>query len=157
MAWNPATVDRLRVLWDEGHSIAEISRRMGTSKNAVVGKAHRLNLPARPSPIKIGGAPSPKRERRPGGGPHSGAAPLAEARQRSAAVPRPPPAQEAPPAPPPTIFRAAPRRGTCQWIFGENRTEYRQCGAALAENTRMPYCAEHAEKARAKPKEREVA
>ena len=30
----------------------EIGRRMGISKNAVVGKAHRLNLPARPSPIR---------------------------------------------------------------------------------------------------------
>lgn len=42
----------LRALWAEGHSTAEIGRRMGISKNAVVGKAHRLNLPARPSPIR---------------------------------------------------------------------------------------------------------
>ena len=41
----------LRALWDEGHSTAEIGWRMGLSKNAVVGKAHRLNLRARPSPI----------------------------------------------------------------------------------------------------------
>ena len=34
--------------WAEGLSTAEIGRRMGVSKNAVVGKAHRLNLPSRP-------------------------------------------------------------------------------------------------------------
>ena len=30
---------------------AEIGRRMGVTKNTVVGKAHRLDLPARPSPM----------------------------------------------------------------------------------------------------------
>lgn len=54
MEWNDETIDRIRALWSEGHSTAEIGRRMGISKNAVVGKAHRLNLPARPSPIRRG-------------------------------------------------------------------------------------------------------
>src|SRR6202000_1439118 len=44
------TIVRLRALWDEGLSTAEIGRRLGVSKNAVVGKAHRLGLPARLSP-----------------------------------------------------------------------------------------------------------
>ncbi|GGG35398.1 hypothetical protein GCM10010964_24100 [Caldovatus sediminis] len=52
MEWSVEAIDRLRVLWAEGLSTAEIGRRMGVSKNAVVGKAHRLNLPARPSPIR---------------------------------------------------------------------------------------------------------
>jgi GcrA cell cycle regulator len=52
MDWNDETIARLRALWAEGHSTAEIGRRLGVSKNAVVGKAHRLNLPARPSPIR---------------------------------------------------------------------------------------------------------
>ena len=52
MDWNEEAIARLRALWDEGHSTAEIGRRMSVSKNAVVGKAHRLNLPARPSPIR---------------------------------------------------------------------------------------------------------
>jgi GcrA cell cycle regulator len=51
MIWDNETESRLRVLWAEGHSTAEIGRRMGISKNAVVGKAHRLDLDARPSPI----------------------------------------------------------------------------------------------------------
>jgi hypothetical protein len=47
MEWAEETIVRLRALWDEGHSTAEIGRRLGVSKNAVVGKAHRLDLPAR--------------------------------------------------------------------------------------------------------------
>jgi GcrA cell cycle regulator len=52
MEWTVDTIVRLRELWDEGHSTAEIGRRLGFSKNAVVGKAHRLDLSARPSPIR---------------------------------------------------------------------------------------------------------
>ena len=52
MEWAEETIVRLRTLWDEGLSTAEIGRRLGVSKNAVVGKAHRLDLPARPSPIR---------------------------------------------------------------------------------------------------------
>jgi len=52
MEWNDETIARLRTLWNEGLSTAEIGRRMGVSKNAVVGKAHRLGLAARPSPIR---------------------------------------------------------------------------------------------------------
>ena len=53
--WTDDTIRELRQLWSEGHSTAEIGRRMGVTKNAVVGKAHRLDLPARPSPIRTGG------------------------------------------------------------------------------------------------------
>jgi len=41
----------LRQLWTEGHSLNEIGRRMKLTKNTVMGRAHRLNLPPRPSPI----------------------------------------------------------------------------------------------------------
>ena len=54
--WTDGAIRKLRQLWSEGHSTAEIGRRMGISKNAVVGKAHRLDLPARPSPIRTGNA-----------------------------------------------------------------------------------------------------
>ena len=67
MEWAEETILRLRQLWGEGHSTVEIGRRMGISKNAVVGKAHRLDLPARPSPIRrdgSGGAPRRSAPRR---------------------------------------------------------------------------------------------
>jgi GcrA cell cycle regulator len=59
--WTDDRIRELRQLWSEEHSTAEIGRRMGISKNAVVGKAHRLDLPARPSPIRTGSAPRPPR------------------------------------------------------------------------------------------------
>ena len=49
--WTDEMRAKLRMLWDEGHSTAECGRRMGISKNAVVGGAHRMDLPSRPSPI----------------------------------------------------------------------------------------------------------
>lgn len=51
MEWNEETIARLRALWAKGLSTAEIGRRMAISKNAVVGKAHRLNLPDRKSVV----------------------------------------------------------------------------------------------------------
>ncbi len=61
MEWNEESIGRIRALWAEGLSTAEIGRRMGVSKNAIVGKAHRLNLPARPSPIRRDRAAAPPR------------------------------------------------------------------------------------------------
>jgi GcrA cell cycle regulator len=52
--WPMEKIDLLRSLWARGDSGSEIGRIMGISKNAVVGRAHRLRLPARPSPIKVG-------------------------------------------------------------------------------------------------------
>lgn len=52
MSWTTELVAELVRLWNEGASTAEIGRRLGISKNAVVGKAHRLSLPPRPSPIR---------------------------------------------------------------------------------------------------------
>ncbi len=53
MDWPTELESRLRHLWDDkALSTAAIGRRLGVSKNAVVGKAKRLGLPNRPSPIK---------------------------------------------------------------------------------------------------------
>lgn len=51
MDWTEEKIAELTRLWGEGHSTAEIGRRMGCTKNVIVGKAHRLGLPARQSPI----------------------------------------------------------------------------------------------------------
>ena len=45
MDWTDDMNERLRDLWEEGHITAEIGRRLGVSKNAVVGRARRLELP----------------------------------------------------------------------------------------------------------------
>ncbi|SDF88190.1 GcrA cell cycle regulator [Limimonas halophila] len=54
MSWTDERIDELTRLWQAGHSASDIGKRLGVSKNAVVGKAHRLKLPSRPSPIKQG-------------------------------------------------------------------------------------------------------
>lgn len=58
MVWNDDTIERLKKLWAEGLTTGEIGKELGVSKNAVVGKAHRLGLKGRPSPIK-----RPKKEK----------------------------------------------------------------------------------------------
>ncbi len=50
--WSEENVAKLEELWDQYLSTAEIGRILGTTKNAVVGKAHRLGLPKRQSPVR---------------------------------------------------------------------------------------------------------
>lgn len=52
MSWTPELIKELKKLWKKGLTTGEIGRVIGMSKNAVVGKAHRLGLESRPSPIK---------------------------------------------------------------------------------------------------------
>ena len=52
MSWNDGNVARLRELWDQGLPTAQIGKLLGFTKNAVVGKAHRIGLERRPSPIR---------------------------------------------------------------------------------------------------------
>ncbi len=52
MSWNDTNVARLRELWDQGLPTAQIGKLLGFTKNAVVGKAHRIGLERRPSPIR---------------------------------------------------------------------------------------------------------
>ncbi len=63
IGWNDEKIGRLKKLWSEGLTTGEIGKRLGVSKNAVVGKAHRLGLKGRPSPIKRQDvkAPPPKK------------------------------------------------------------------------------------------------
>ena len=52
MSWNEENIRELRRLWDAGYSASAIGKQIGITKNAVIGKAHRLGLKSRPSPIK---------------------------------------------------------------------------------------------------------
>ena len=58
--WNEKNIATLKKLWDEGLSASEIGRRMGITKSSAVGKAHRLGLSARPSPLKAAEKKEPK-------------------------------------------------------------------------------------------------
>jgi GcrA cell cycle regulator len=159
MDWNDETIARLRALWAEGHSTAEIGRRMSISKNAVVGKAHRLNLAARPSPIRRDGSGGPARPAAPRRVTGPTLPPLAGA-STIPALPRPIPHQAEAPvrqrdvgpaaslaASPPPV-RVVASRGSraipCCWPIGEPGTRsFRFCDAEAASG--KPYCAEHAQ------------
>ena len=54
MAWTDERIAMLKTLWEEGRSASQIAELMGESlsRNAVIGKAHRLGLASRPSPLK---------------------------------------------------------------------------------------------------------
>jgi hypothetical protein len=51
----PGMIDRLRELHARGDSFTEIADALGVSKNSVVGKVHRLDLPPRPLPAALEG------------------------------------------------------------------------------------------------------
>ena len=67
MSWTDERINTLKKMWKEGKSAAEIAKALGkgVTRNAVIGKAHRMGLSGRPSPIKKPVAPSrwPKRQR----------------------------------------------------------------------------------------------
>lgn len=65
MAWTDDRVAMLRELWTKGLSASQIAVQLGgVSRNAVIGKAHRLGLESRPSPIRGGGGGSRSRRNR---------------------------------------------------------------------------------------------
>ena len=152
MEWTEETIIRLRNLWNEGHSTAEIGRRMGVTKNAVVGKAHRLTLPPRPSPIRRDTMQAaPRVVSRRASGPTlppltvSNVVALTQepARTERAAAAR----ASTPP------LRAGLRVSACCWPIGEpGSRSFRFCdGEALHGK---PYCREHAQIAYVKVRDR---
>jgi GcrA cell cycle regulator len=53
MAWTDERIDRLKSMWEKGMTASQIADDLGgVSRNAVIGKAHRLGLQSRPSPVK---------------------------------------------------------------------------------------------------------
>ena len=130
-AWPDHDRIKVRELWADGETASAIGARMGRTKNAVIGIVHRMDLPARPSPLHGPRAPRqgppPRSIPRP---PPATLAPLASA-------PPPPPR---PPSPPP-----APRAGLiepCSWPCGDLRTPgFHYCNEPSMPG--KPYCAPH--------------
>jgi len=53
MSWTDERIERLKALWSQGITASQIADELGgVSRNAVIGKAHRLGLQSRPSPVK---------------------------------------------------------------------------------------------------------
>ena len=54
MAWTEDRVEMLKKLWTEGLSASQIARQMGgVTRNAVIGKVHRLGLSGRATPARV--------------------------------------------------------------------------------------------------------
>ena len=63
MSWTPERENKLRTLWKKGHTASQIAALIGgTTRNAVIGKAHRLNLEARSISKKTSTVPKTKLE-----------------------------------------------------------------------------------------------
>jgi GcrA cell cycle regulator len=101
MSWTDERIDRLKELWTQGMTASQIADELGgVSRNAVIGKAHRLGLQSRPSPVKANEAPVA-----PVAAP---AAPQVEAPATAAAPePAPAPAAKATPEPEPAPWEEA--------------------------------------------------
>ncbi len=93
MSWNDERVELLKKLWGEGQSASQIAKELGgVTRNAVIGKVHRLGLSNR-STSGGGGADGAKAKAKPK------AAPKAEAAPKRAAKSTPKPAAKSGPAP----------------------------------------------------------
>jgi GcrA cell cycle regulator len=89
MAWTDERIERLKKMWQEGATASQIADELGgVSRNAVIGKAHRLGLEQRPSPVKPGEEKEAKKPAAPAAAPAAAAKapPKAEAAKPAAAA-----------------------------------------------------------------------
>jgi GcrA cell cycle regulator len=153
ITWSDERVELLRKLWSEGLSASQIAAELGgITRNAVIGKVHRLGLSGR---AKATGATTPRPRkpiRPPGQPPHPAAGPHTRGNTALAAQP----ATEAAPLP---VYAPAPREDVvvpmservtimelresmCRWPLGDPTTpEFRFCGARSIVG--LPYCPHH--------------
>jgi GcrA cell cycle regulator len=165
MEWTEQRIEVLRKLWGQGQTASQIAAILGgITRNAVIGKAHRLGLTGRPSPIKreAGASPQPRRRaaaapvrRMPGagqpGGIHGQPLPQTHASSMPAQQARlqtPAPAARETPVAPPTAKPAAPRVSahagskTCSWPMGDPKQPgFHFCGEPA--EIGKPYCHQH--------------
>ncbi|MET1753892.1 GcrA family cell cycle regulator [Novosphingobium sp. RD2P27] len=110
MSWTDERIEKLRKMWEGGATASQIAEELGgVSRNAVIGKAHRLGLKARPSPVKANEKPArpaaPPRKAKPDEAADGGTieetpkAEAAPAMPERAAAPTPAPTPPPPSAP----------------------------------------------------------
>lgn len=146
MSWTDERVAILRRMFERGESFSVIGGELGITRNAAIGKAHRLGL-YRDAPAQLGGRPKSEKPRR--------------IRERRITVVKPskrlPPGIHAAPAGTPGevvplhIGLADLNESTCKWPFG-TATPYTFCGHASLGG--LPYCEAHSRIAYRPPDER---
>lgn len=99
MSWTDERIDQLKAMWEKGMTASQIAEELGgVSRNAVIGKAHRLGLQSRPSPVKANEAPRKKAAPKKAAPVRDEAEPVAAAPRPSAPPPAPEPVAEPAPA-----------------------------------------------------------
>jgi GcrA cell cycle regulator len=141
MGWTDERVESLKKLWLDGLSASQIAKQLGgVTRNAVIGKVHRLGLSGRAAPSQPARpafkAPRPAR-------------PVATQTPRRVEVQPPQPVAVAPQ--PPVVYLEEPGSATvltlgahmCKWPIGDPSTDgFTFCGRRTGQDG--PYCGEHA-------------
>ncbi len=149
MSWTDERVETLKALWLDGLSASQIAKQLGgVTRNAVIGKVHRLGLsgraaPSQPSPVAF----KPPRAR------SAAASTAAAPPTRRAQVPMEslsPAAARLPASPPDRIETPGAAtvltlgRHMCKWPIGDpSSSEFTFCGRRASDE--RPYCVEHAQ------------
>ena len=138
MSWTDERVSTLKKLWLDGLSASQIAKQLGgVTRNAVIGKVHRLGLSGRAAPSQ------PAR-------PAAQAMPSAPRRVTPVEAPTSSVPVASPPAPLPAFRHEEPGSATvltlgahmCKWPIGDPSSEgFTFCGRRSSEG---PYCVEHA-------------
>ncbi len=145
MAWTEERVEMLKKLWAEGLSASQIAGKMGgVTRNAVIGKVHRLGLSGRATPAKpsTGRASAPRRVET--------ASPTVEKPQVYRAEPEAKPIISAPEVSQPLVLDTGDKttvatlnRNMCKWPIGDPaKDDFHFCGQPSQSG--KPYCAYHA-------------
>ena len=134
MPWDEENITKLRELWDQGLPTAQIGKLLGFTKNAVVGKAHRIGLERRPSPIRRTAVkPDRKKARSP-------VMPKLNFENKQEDTRTPTENFTFQPVVK-TIFGSAVKRG-CEWPEGHpDENDFHFCGKDRFED--KPYCLDH--------------
>jgi GcrA cell cycle regulator len=133
-SWTPAEDAVVEARWAAGDSAGAIAHKLGRSRNSIIGRVHRLDLPGRPSPIS--NAPPPK--------PRPAYQPRQTLPSLAAPAPEVPKAGRQPRGPATKPYM--PKR-RCEWIDGV-RGAYDRCCEPVA---RGAFCQRHGEIAYERP------
>lgn len=151
MSWTDERVETLKKLWQEGHSASQIAKQLGgVTRNAVIGKVHRLGLSGRAAPSQpTRPLYKPARPPRPASTPSHSERP---APVHSGAVVRREPVISRPVISQPIVpYIEEPGTATvltlgakmCKWPIGDPSSDsFSFCGRRADDGT--PYCVEHA-------------
>ncbi|MBK8837900.1 MAG: GcrA cell cycle regulator [Hyphomonadaceae bacterium] len=166
MGWTEERVAELKKLWAEGHSASQIAKRLGSvTRNAVIGKVHRLGLSGRATPSRPVKRPPRLARPKPQQQMPRQASAAPAARGSNALAVRAEPThthiseaeaniepQRLPNGDMVTVLTV--KDSMCKWPIGDPAdANFGFCGHSSAENS--PYCAEHARVAFQPAKKRE--